>query len=122
MLIGKSESEYFINPASAKITWILKDKDGIEKDYEHFTCPLLLAVDKVYSKIRNLKYRYMQANTLFPEEVEQYDPYLIRESLNNAIAHQDYERGGRITIVEFEDGKLIVKMKGVSSLSVLKLL
>lgn len=112
LLIGKSESEYFINPASAKITWILKDKDGIEKDYEHFTCPLLLAVDKVYSKIRNLKYRYMQANTLFPEEVEQYDPYLIRESLNNAIAHQDYERGGRITIVEFEDGKLIVKNEG----------
>lgn len=112
LLLGKSESEYFINPASAKITWILKDKDGFERDYEHFTCPLLLAVDKVFAKVRNLKYRYMQGNTLFPEEVEQYDPYLIRESLNNAIAHQDYERGGRITLVEFEDGRLVVKNEG----------
>ena len=112
LLLGKSESEYFINPASAKITWILKDKDGVEKDYEHFSCPLLLAVDEVFGKVRNLKYRYMQGNTLFPEEVDQYDPYLIRESLNNAIAHQDYTRGGRVSLVEFEDGRLVIKNEG----------
>lgn len=112
LLLGKSEAEYFINPASAKVTWILKDKDGIEKDYEHFSCPLLLAVDEVFGKVRNLKYRYIQGNTLFPEEVDQYDPYLIRESLNNAIAHQDYVRGGRISLVEFEDGRLIIKNEG----------
>lgn len=112
LLLGKSESEYLINPASAKVTWILKDKDGVEKDYEHFTCPLLMAVDEVFGKIRNLKYRYMQGNTLFPEEVDQYDPYLIRESLNNAIAHQDYTRGGRVSLVEFEDGRLVIKNEG----------
>ena len=54
----------------------------------------------------------MQGNTLFPEEVEQYDPYLIRESLNNAIAHQDYTRGGRVSLVEFEDGRLVIKNEG----------
>jgi ATP-dependent DNA helicase RecG len=112
LLLGKSESEYLINPASAKVTWILKDKDGVEKDYEHFSCPLLLAVDEVFGKVRNLKYRYMQGNTLFPEEVDQYDPYLIRESLNNAIAHQDYTRGGRVSLVEFEDGRLVIKNEG----------
>jgi ATP-dependent DNA helicase RecG len=46
-------------PAVAKITWILKDRDNIEKDYEHFGCPLLLSVNQVYAKIRNLKYRYL---------------------------------------------------------------
>jgi ATP-dependent DNA helicase RecG len=112
LLLGKSESEYLINPASATVTWILKDKDGVEKDYEHFSCPLLLAVDEVFGKVRNLKYRYMQGNTLFPEEVDQYDPYLIRESLNNAIAHQDYTRGGRVSLVEFEDGRLVIKNEG----------
>ena len=112
LLLGKSESEYFINPASAKVTWILKDKEGIEKDYEHFSCPLLLAVDEVFGKVRNLKYRYMQGYTLFPEEVDQYHPYLIRESLNNAIAHQDYTRGGRVSLVEFEDGRLVIKNEG----------
>jgi len=26
--------------------------------------------------------------------------------LNNAIAHQDYEAGGKISVIEFEDGRL----------------
>lgn len=112
VLLGKRESEYLISPASSQVTWILKDKDGIEKDYQIFTCPLLLAIDEIYAKVRNLKYRYIQEGTLFPEEVDQYDPYLIRESLNNAIAHKDYRMGGRVTLVEFEDGKLVIKNKG----------
>ncbi|MDD3757988.1 MAG: putative DNA binding domain-containing protein [Advenella sp.] len=106
LLLGKAESSHFLNPASATITWILKDRDGLERDYQHFGCPLLLGVDEVFHKIRPLKYRYMKEGTLFPEEVEQYDPYIIREALNNAIAHQDYELGGKITLVEFEDGRL----------------
>lgn len=106
LLLGKAESSHFLNPASATITWILKDRDGLERDYQHFGCPLLLGVDEVFHKIRPLKYRYMKEGTLFPEEVEQYDPYIIREALNNAIAHQDYELGGKITLVEFEEGRL----------------
>lgn len=112
VLLGKSESEYFLSPAVAQITWILKDKDNIEKDYEHFTCPFLLNIDKVYGKIRNLKYRYIRANSLFPDEVDSYDPYIIREALNNCIAHQDYIMGGKINVVEFEDRKLVFSNKG----------
>jgi ATP-dependent DNA helicase RecG len=103
ILLGKSESEHFINPAEAKIRWILKDKDGIEKDYAIFSSPLLLSVDEVYKKIRNLKYRYIRDETLFPEEVVQYEPYVIREAINNCIAHQDYTGGGRINVVEKDD-------------------
>lgn len=106
ILLGLPESTHFINPAVAQITWILKGVDGIEKDYQHFYPPFLLAVDAVYTKIRNLKYRYIIDSTLFPEEVDQYDPYIIREALNNAIAHQDYRAGGRITIVESEASTL----------------
>lgn len=112
VLLGKSESEYFLSPAIAQITWILKDKDNIEKDYEHFTCPFILNVDKVYEKIRNLKYRYMRSGSLFPDEVDSYDPYIIREALNNCIAHQDYTMGGKINVVEFEDRKLVFSNKG----------
>ena len=36
LLLGKPESESLINPAVAKISWILKDRDNIEKDYAHF--------------------------------------------------------------------------------------
>lgn len=106
LLLGKPEASHWLNPASATVTWILKDRDGLERDYEHFSCPLIRGVDEVFHKIRNLKYRYMKEGTLFPEEVDQYDPYIIREALNNAIAHQDYELGGKVTLVEFEDGRL----------------
>ncbi len=106
LLLGKPESEHFISPGTAKISWILKDRDNIEKDYEHFTCPLLLEVDKVQAKIRNLKYRYIKDGTLFPDEVDQYDPYIIREALNNCIVHQNYILGGKINVVEHEEGML----------------
>lgn len=112
LLLGKPESEHFISPGTAKISWILKDKDNIEKDYEHFSCPLLLSADKARAKIRNLNYRYLQEGTLFPQEVPQFDPYIIREALNNCIAHQDYTLGGKINIVEREDGVLTFSNSG----------
>lgn len=106
LLLGKPESEHYINPATARITWILKDKDNLEKDYEHFYNPLIRAVEQVSAKIRNLKYRYIKSGSLFPDEVDQYDPYIIREALHNCIAHQDYTLGGKVIVVESEDGWL----------------
>ncbi len=103
LLLGREESEHFINPAQAKIRWLLKDSAGNDKDYRIEGCPLLLAVDKTYAKIRNLKYRYIKDGTLFPEEIDQYEPFVIREAINNCIAHQDYTKGGRINVIEMED-------------------
>ena len=54
LLLGKPEASHFLNPASATVTWILKDRDGLERDYQHFGCPLLMSVDEVFHKIRNL--------------------------------------------------------------------
>ncbi len=103
ILLSKPESEHFISPAEAKIRWLLKDAKGNDKDYHIESCPLLLAVDKIYAKIRNLKYRYIKEGTLFPDEVDQYEPFVIREAINNCIAHQDYTKGCRINVVEMED-------------------
>jgi len=103
LLLGKEEAEHFLLPAEAKIRWLLKDHQGDDRDYAVFGLPLLLAVDKVYSQIRNLKYRYIREGTLFPEEIDQYEPYAIREALNNCIAHQDYGLAGRINVVEREE-------------------
>lgn len=113
LLLGKEESEHLISPAVAKIKWILRGQDNIERDYMIATCPFLLAVDKIYDKIRNLKYRYInpEYHTLFPEEIDTYEPYVIREALNNAIAHQDYTLGGQINVVEYDD-KLVFSNKG----------
>lgn len=54
----------------------------------------------------------MASRTLFLEEVQQYDPYIIREVLSNTIGHQDYRLGGRITVVEKEDSTLIFQSSG----------
>lgn len=55
LLLGREEAERFLLPAEAKIRWLLKDHAGNDRDYALFGMPLLLAVDKVYAKIRNLK-------------------------------------------------------------------
>ena len=111
ILLGKEESEHFLD-SSVKIRWNLKTIDNQDKDFEIFSIPLLLTIDEVYKKIRNLKYRYLRHGTLFPDEVLRYEPFNIRESLNNAIAHQDYSKGARINVVEFEDDHLVFSNYG----------
>ena len=104
LLLGKSEAKYFFDGFIPRITWTLYNADNSVKAYEHFDIPMLLAVDKVYSKIRNEKYRYIAGQqTLFPDEVDQYEPELIKEIINNCIAHQDYRLRGKINVEEFED-------------------
>lgn len=103
ILLGKPESEHFLSPAITKISWILKDRDWIEIDYAHFWCPFLLSIEKIFNKIRNLKYRYLKEGSLFPDEVDKYEPYIIREAINNCIAHQDYTLAWKINVVENED-------------------
>jgi ATP-dependent DNA helicase RecG len=103
MLLGKEESEHFLSPAESKILWLLKGSRGDDRDYLIVGCPFLLAVDKIYSKIRNSRYRYLKDGTLFPEEIEKYEPFTIREAINNCIAHQDYSLGGRINVIEMDD-------------------
>jgi ATP-dependent DNA helicase RecG len=111
ILLGKDESEHYLG-SSVKIRWNLKTIDNQDKDFEIFSIPFLLSVDEVYKKIRNLKYRYLRDGTLFPDEVLRYEPFIIRESLNNAIAHQDYSKGARINVVEFEDDHLVFSNYG----------
>ncbi len=104
ILLGKEESLYLFDGFIPRITWTLYNGDGSAKAYEHFDMPLLLAVDKTYAKIRNEKYRYIAGQqTLFPDEVDQYDPDVVKEILNNCIAHSNYQLRGKINVEEFED-------------------
>lgn len=112
ILLGKDESIYLFDGFIPRITWTLYNGDGSVKAYEHFDMPLLLAVDKTYSKIRNEKYRYIAGQqTLFPDEVDQYAPDVVKEILNNCIAHSNYQLRGKINIEEFED-KLVFINEG----------
>ena len=113
ILLGKDESEHFLSPFVAKIRWSLRSSNSNQnKDYDIFSMPLLLSVDKLYSKIRNVKYRLIRPDSLFPDEMLRYDIFNIREPLHNAIAHQDYTKCSRIEIVEYEDDHLVFQNAG----------
>ena len=87
LLLGRTESEHLISPAVARIRWIYKDSKGEEKDFSIETCPFVIAANTVYRKIRNWKYRYMNPEllSLVPDELDTYDPFVIREALNNVV-------------------------------------
>ncbi len=110
LLLGKDESSHFLSPAVAKISWILKDENNVELDYEHFGVPFLLSSTEVFSRVRNLTYRYIKDDSLFPTEIKMYDAFVIREALHNCIAHQDYKLNGRITVVEKPDELLFTNL------------
>lgn len=111
ILLGKEESAHFLD-SSVKIFWGLRTLENKEKAGEVFSIPLILAVDEVLAKIRNLKYVHLGSATLFPDEFLRYEPFSIRELINNAIAHQDYEKKGRINVMEYEDDHLIFSNLG----------
>lgn len=111
VLLGNSDYDYLMD-TPPKIMWRLYDSKGNDKDYEIFDIPFLTVVDRVYAKVRNLTYRYMPDQlTLFPVETQQYDTWLLRELMNNCIAHQDYTIGGRIYLDEHED-KVVISNPG----------
>lgn len=103
LLLGKDESAHFLAPADTKISWVLRDANNTTKSSQHFSLPLLLSTDKVFSYIRNVTIEHMPDGTLFPTAIQQYDPWVIREALHNCIAHQDYQLGGKINVVEHPD-------------------
>ena len=46
ILLGKPNSATYLSPAVCKISWILKDENNLEKDYEHFDPPLILTTNR----------------------------------------------------------------------------
>lgn len=107
LLLGRPEHDNRFQSAP-KLMWRLYGSDGSVKDYEIFEIPFINVIDRVLSKVRILTYRYMPNQlSLFPQETQQYDSWLLRELLNNCIAHSDYRLGGRIYLNEMEDRIII---------------
>lgn len=103
LLLGDEDFDYLFSSVP-EASWRLYDAKGDVKDYEIFKIPFITLGDRILSKIRNLTYRYMtNENTLFPSETKQYDIWLLRELMNNCIAHSNYVYGARIYVDEEED-------------------
>jgi ATP-dependent DNA helicase RecG len=103
VLLGNPDHDRLLEPP-ARFMWRFYGVGDMVKDYEEFNIPFITVVNKVYAKIRNLTYRYMPNQlSLFPIESPQYDSSLLRELLNNCIAHQEYTIGGRVYLDEYDD-------------------
>jgi ATP-dependent DNA helicase RecG len=103
VLLGNPDYDRIIN-TPVRIMWRLFGSDTLVKDYLEFCIPYISVVDQVYTKIRNLTYRYLpDRTTLFPTVTTMYNEDLLKELLNNSIAHMRYTSGGRIYLDEFED-------------------
>ena len=111
LLLGDEKYDYLMQ-SMPEASWRVYNSKDMVKDYKIFKIPFLTLSDRIIANIRNLTYRYMPDQmTLFTQEVRQFDPWVLRELLNNCIAHSDYRIGGRIYVNEFED-KLILTNPG----------
>lgn len=111
LLLGKDEAAHFLAPVDAKISWILRDASNGTGPSLPFGIPFLLSTTKAFARIRNLTVDHMPDGTLFPTPVQQYDTWVLREALHNAVAHQDYLLGGKINLVE-HPGRLVLTNLG----------
>lgn len=97
LLLGQSTAAHWLLPHPAQMTWKL---EGPEQAYEHFGLPFLVTTSELYQRIRNIQIRILPDHSLIPVEVSKYDQRVVLEALHNCIAHQDYERNGRIVVTE----------------------
>ena len=110
LLLGREDYDYLFNTVP-EASWRVFDSRNEISDYEIFKIPYITLSERLFGKIRNLTYRYMSNQlTLFPTETKQYDMWLLRELLNNCIAHSEYTLGGRICLNEFEDKIILTNL------------
>lgn len=112
ILLGKQEAANLIPDSNLQLSWILQDDNKIAVDYQHFGLPYLLNAEHIINKVRNLKYRYMPNDSIFPTEIDKYDAWVLREALHNCIAHQNYALAGKINLVERPDLLIFSNMGG----------
>ena len=103
LLLGRPEHDNLF-PVAPLAMWRLMDREGQIRDYEIFEIPFITLVDRMLEKVRYLTYRYIpKKKTVDVVEIQQYDEWILRELLNNCIAHSIYYTGGRIYLDEFEN-------------------
>lgn len=104
LLLGRSHAADLLAPAVPQLTWVLRDESEVVVEQAHHELPFFSAVDDLLGRIRNAL--LAPAPGLEPG-LRQYDPGSLREAILNAVAHQDYELGGWIHVVETAD-RLVV--------------
>jgi ATP-dependent DNA helicase RecG len=96
LLLGLPQSTGLLPSSTAEITW----KVPAERIAKHFGPPFILTTTEVGQHIRNPNIKLFPATELLATELPRYDTQVILEGLHNCLAHQDYERAGRVVVLE----------------------
>ena len=96
LLLGRPQSVGLLSGSVAEITW----KVPSERIVKHFGPPFILTTTEVGQHIRNPNIKLFPATELLATELPRYDVQVILEGLHNCLAHQDYERAGRVIVLE----------------------
>lgn len=113
IIVGREESEHYLLPKVCKIRWSLKNERSENLDFKVFSIPMILAIEDIGHQIRNTSYEFTISGNIFPDKLFRYDEFTLREPLNNAIAHQDYDKGARIEVIEYENDHLVFRNHGI---------
>lgn len=112
ILLGKEDSCHKVPGVNLSIRWMVRDSDNDVKEGRVYGTPFIISAEEICSRIRNPSYEFLRRGSLVPDRMDTYDPYVIREALNNCIAHQDYSKCEFITVVERPYDRLIFSNAG----------
>jgi ATP-dependent DNA helicase RecG len=113
ILIGKSESIKNLLPQSAINLEYRNTATQINFDNRHIFCePYYLGIDRLWELInqRNGKIPVQQGPYIF--DIPFFNKEVIREAINNAIAHRDYRITSEIVIKQFPNAMHIANPGG----------
>jgi ATP-dependent DNA helicase RecG len=96
ILLGRPESVALLPSGMAEMLWKVPD----ERVSKHFGPPFILNTTALGQHIRNPNIKLFPANELLAVELPRYDTQVVLEGLHNCVAHQDYEQGARIIVLE----------------------
>ena len=96
ILLGRAESVAMLSPGMAEMLWKVPD----ERIAKHFGPPFIQATTALGQHIRNPNIKLFPATELLAIELPRYDTQVVLEGLHNCVAHQDYEQGARIVVLE----------------------
>ena len=101
ILLGKWKSDRLLPTPNIRMRWNRWEEEHDYSDSEVYSIPFVLAVDEIVAKVFSRKREYITPGTVAVNKFETYDDFVLRESIQNMIAHRDYTEQAYITIREF---------------------
>lgn len=120
ILVGKSEVIQRILPQASVILEFRKSENLIPYDNRQYYCaPFYKMIDSIWRDINLRNSKIDVNNNSYIDNIHYFNEEVIREGIDNAIAHRDYRRSGETFILLYPE-LFVVKNAGGFPLGVTK--